>query len=202
LTIPEHKIAGGHGRQRGNTSNGFWASNIIQSNPLLPFGTATFTQQFTGTNNNMYTSWIGKYRASSGDLLYSTYVAGFQGSSAGINASSVGSVAEASDFPSHNTGWPDLSDTRAEIDLKTDANGRIYVLLRSQGFTTTNRAYQKQESPVPSLLSSNRRDTRGDYVVVYEPDLKKLVYSSLLTGEWNRKETDAPKEVSGVEIPV
>lgn len=181
------------GRQRGNTDKGLWAGNTIQNNPLLPFGTDTFTRQFTGTNNNMYTSWLGKYQASSGELLYSTYVAGFQGSSAGINAGSVGSVAEATDFPSHNTGWPDLSDTRAEIDVKTDASGRVYVLLRSQGFTTTNRAYQKQESPVPNLLSSNRRDTRGDYVVVYEPDLKKLVYSSLLTGEWNRRETDASR---------
>jgi PKD repeat protein len=181
------------GRQRGNAVNGLWASNIIQNNPLLPYGTATFTQQFTGTNNNMYTSWLGKYRASSGDLLYSTYVAGFMGSSAGIDASSKGSVAEAIDFPSHNKGWPDLSDTRAQIDVKTDGSGRVYVLIRSQGFTTTNLGYQKQESPVPNLLTSSRRDTRGDYVVVYEPDLKKLVYSSLLTGEWNRTETDASR---------
>jgi|GEM_PF-2329145 len=180
-------------RQQGNTSKGLWAGNTIQNNPLLPFGTATFTQQFTGTNNNMYTSWLGKYRASSGDLLYSTYVAGFFGSSAGIDASSVGSVAEATDFPSHNKGWPDLSDTQSEIDVKTDATGRVYLLIRSRGFTTTNRAYQKQESPVPNLLTSNRRDTWGDYVVVYEPDLKKLVYSSMLTGEWNRKENDASR---------
>lgn len=181
------------GRQHGNTVKSLWPGNMIQNNPLLPFGTATFTQQFTGTNSNVHLSWLGKYRAISGDLLYSTYIGGFLGSSAGIDATSVGSVAEAIDFPSHNKGWPDLSDTRTQIDLKTDASGRVYVLLRSRGFTSTNRAYQKQESPVPNLLASNRRDTWGDYVLVYEPDLKTLTYSSLLTGEWNRKETDASR---------
>ncbi|MES2731926.1 MAG: PKD domain-containing protein [Bacteroidota bacterium] len=181
------------GRQHGNAIESMWAGNTIANNPLLPFGTATFSQQYTGTNTNMHLSWLGKYRAASGDLLYSTYVAGFYGSSAGIDASSVGTVTEALAFPSHNKSWPDLSDTRAEIDMKIDDSGRIYMLLRSRGFTTTNRAYQKQESPVPNLLASNRRDITGDYVVVYEPDLKKLVYSSLLSGEWNRSETDASR---------
>ncbi|MBC7920640.1 MAG: PKD domain-containing protein [Ferruginibacter sp.] len=185
------------GRQNGNAVKPMWAGNTIQNNPLLPFGTATFTQQFTGTNSNLHASWLGKYRAASGDLLYSTYVAGFAGSSAGLSAASVGTVAEALDFPSHNQGWPDLSDTRAEIDVKADATGRVYLLLRTRGFTTTNNAYQRQEPPLPNLLASNRRDTPGDGVVVYEPDLKQLVYSSLLTGEWNRSEPNPSRGSEG-----
>lgn len=175
------------GRQHGNTSKSLWAGNAINNNSLHPFGTSTFNQQFTGANNNIHVSWLGKYRTSNGDLLYSTYIAGFQGSSA---VGGIGTVAEAPTWPNHNTGFPDLSDTRTEIDVKTDELGKVYVLLKAKGFTTTKNAYQLQ---APPPLAAGKRDVIGDYIVVYEPDLKKLVYSSLLTGEWNRNEPDASK---------
>jgi PKD repeat protein len=173
-------------RQHGNAVNGFFAGDAIVNNPLHPTGTNTFQSRFTGTNGNIHVSWLGKYRLTDGALLYSTYVSGFFGTSTGL--SGVGTVTNAPNWPNHNTGNADISDTRGEITLKTDTEGKIYVLLRTRGFTTTRNGYQQQEPPV---VPSGSRDSWGDYIVVYANDLRTIHYSSMLSGEWNRTEPNA-----------
>ncbi len=179
------------GRQHGNATNAFFAGNSIVNNPLHPLGTATFHSAFTGTNGNIHVSWLGKYRLNDGILLYSSYVAGFFGTG-GI--AGIGSIAEAPNWPAHNLGSADLSDTRGEINIKTDVNGNIYLTLRSRGFITTRNGFQQQEPPV---LPANKRDSWGDYVVVYSPDLRNMIYSSMLSGEWNRTEPNPGNPSSG-----
>lgn len=180
------------GRQHGNATQSFFAGNAIVNNPLHPLGTNTFNSRFTGTNGNIHVSWLGKYRLSDGILLYSSYVAGFFGTSSGI--AGIGGVSEAPNWPNHNLGNADLSDTRGETKIKTDVNGNIYLVLRSRGFTTTRNGYQQQEPPV---LPANKRDSWGDYVVVYTPDLRNLIYSSMISGEWNRTEANPANGSTG-----
>lgn len=185
-------------RQHGNAVNGFFAGDAIVNNPLHPAGTNTFHSRFTGTNGNVHVSWLGKYRLTDGALLYSTYVSGFFGTPSGL--SGTGSVVNAPNWPNHNSGNADMSDTRGEITLKTDTEGKIYVLLRTRGFTTTRNGFQQQEPPV---VPAGSRDSWGDYIVVYSNDLRTLHYSSMLSGEWNRTEPNpANPSIGGDNIDV
>ena len=160
------------GRQKGNAADGFWAGNNIQNNVLHPAGANTFQSAFTGTNNTNV-SWIGKLRLSNGDLLYSTYVAGYDG---GGTLGAAYADAELDGWPDHNAGDADLSTTTVNINVYVDGAGNVYVLTTSRAFLTTVSAYQKHQKPADGP-SSNAANVR-----VYTADLSNLIYSSALTG--------------------
>jgi PKD repeat protein len=160
-------------RQHGNAPRAFWAGNDVRNNPLHPPGTNTFHSRFTGNVGNIQVSWLGKLRLTNGDLLYSTYIAGFQGSGA-LGAPYAEPILDG--WPNHNLGNADLNTARSGINLLADPAGNVYTLINARAFVTTSNAYQKHQKPAngPSVWASNVR--------IYTPDLRSLVYSSALTG--------------------
>jgi len=160
-------------RQAGNNVEAFWSGNDVQNNVLHPPGTPTFHSAFTGTNGNIDVSWLGKLRTSNGDLLYSVYIAGYNGGGA-LGAPYVDP--ELDGWPDHNAGNADLNTATVDINVYADAGGNVYTLTTARAFVTTANAYQKHQLPAngPSAWAANVR--------VYTPDLRDLVYSSALTG--------------------
>ena len=161
------------GRQHGNNVEAFWAGNDVQNNVLHPPGTPTFHSAFTGTNGDIDVSWLGKLRASNGDLLYSAYVAGYNGGGA---LGAPYADPELDGWPNHNAGNADLNTANVDINVYVDGGGNVYTLTTARAFVTTANAYQKHQLPAngPSAWAANVR--------VYTPDLRGLVYSSALTG--------------------
>lgn len=130
-------------RSHGGDVKNLWHGNSISTaqNPLNPgYG---YRNQFTGSNGNIHTSWVGKFRADNGTLLYATRLAELVYS----NSQSVGNVStvpEHDGWPDPNGGWPDLNTTRTDgRRLTIDALGRALVTAPGRLVHTTRDAFQK-----------------------------------------------------------
>lgn len=164
-------------RCHGNNTYNLWRGNSIAptQNPLNP-GTA-FHNQFTGTNGNIHISWLGKLRTTDGTLMYASYVADYEDQMAGTGTLYSEPIHDG--WPSHNAGWPQLNTTRCQTDVRVDNTGRVYLLGKGRRVITTSNAHQKM------LKKTQGVSAWSAWVRVFEPDLKTLAYSSLLSGTWN-----------------
>ena len=161
-------------RSDGNTANNFWKGNSIVNNGLNPG--YSFDNQYTGSDSTILVAWLGKLRITNGDLLYSAYIAGFNSSDPLTQATYTEPIHD--NWPSHNAGTPGLDSATVNIDMETDAFGRVYVLASSARFVTTRNAYQKMVKP-------SLKVTNAQFIRVFEADLSKLAYCSALTGKWS-----------------
>jgi hypothetical protein len=153
-------------RTHGNAPNSLWN------------GVNAFQNRFTGTSGNIHISWLGKLRLSDGVRQYSTYVAEYVEGSTNFGAAHPDPNIDG--FPNPNAGWPNLNTTRCETTLHADLSGAVYLTCVGRRTITTRAAYQKM--PLPG----NGVGTWNDFVRVYSPTLNTLVYSSLLTGNWDQ----------------
>jgi hypothetical protein len=165
------------GRSHGNNVINLWSGNSISAtqNPANPG--SSFHNGFTGTSGNIHISWLGKLRVDDGTLMYSTYNAEYVDGS--TNFGTPYSEAIHDGWASHNSGWADLNTTRCKTDVKLDLSGRVYLSCVGRRTVTTANAFQKM------LKFGQGASSWNSYVRVYEPDLKTLTYSSILTGTWN-----------------
>jgi PKD repeat protein len=159
----------------GDGSNNLWQGTSIVNNPLSP-GYA-FHNKYTGTDTTVKIAWLGRLRISNGDLLNSTYIAGYLSTDPLTQTKYSEPIHD--NWASHNAGNPGLAETDPEIDVQTDDFGRIYILAVSTRIVTTSNAYQKMVKPSASAPGSDA------FLRVFEPDLTRLVYCSALTGKWN-----------------
>lgn len=163
-------------RSHGNNTINFWSGNQIidPSNPGY-----SFHNGFTGTNGNVHLSWIGLFGADSGTVLNATWNAEYVDGS--TNFGSTYTDPNLDGWPSHNAGWPDLNTTRLRPTTYFDQTGRLYILAKSGRRTiTTANAFQK----MPKY--GQGASTWNHYVRVFSPDLTTLVYSSVITGDWDK----------------
>jgi hypothetical protein len=164
-------------RAHGNNISNLWSGNAVAASP----GANGFQNSFTGTEGNIHLSWIGKLRTADGALQRASWLSGYFRDSVLTQAPYAEPIHD--NWPSHNAGWPDLTTTRAEPgSIRTDANGRVYVVGVGPRMVTTANAYQKLPKITPDVDEGIA--PWNAFVRVYESDLGSLVYSSALTGAW------------------
>ncbi|MGF1571578.1 MAG: hypothetical protein ACFCU1_00735 [Sumerlaeia bacterium] len=163
-------------RSHGNNTVNFWSGNQIvdPSNPGY-----SFHNSFTGTSGNIHISWVGFFGTDTGNVLNATWNAEYVDGS--TNYGSAYSDANLEGWPSHNSGWPNLNTTRLRPTVHFDLSGRLYILAKS-GRRTITTANAFQQMPKFSEGSS----CWNHYVRVFSPDLTTLVYSSVMTGDWDK----------------
>ncbi|MEO8615488.1 MAG: autotransporter-associated beta strand repeat-containing protein [Luteolibacter sp.] len=164
-------------RCHGNNSSNLWDGNKVAAKP----GGSGFHNQFTGTEGNIHLGWIGKFRETDGNLSCATYLAGYFRNSTLTQSLYPEPIHDG--WPSHKSGWPNLTTTRAQPgSIRTDASGRVYIVGIGPRMVTTSNAYQK----LPKITNSVNEGISpwANFARVFDPDLLTLVYSTALTGAW------------------
>lgn len=162
-------------RCHGNNVENLWEGNAIAANPAA----AGFQNRFTGTNGNIHISWLGKLKLTDGTLFHSTYVAEYAEGTGGLG--SPHPDANLDGWPNPNGGWPNVNTTRLTKNaLDVTADGSVCILGTGRRTITTANAHQKMVKPGNGGLSA-----WNQFVRVYEPDLGKPAYSSLVVGQWD-----------------
>jgi hypothetical protein len=166
-----------NGRAHGNNVENLWEGNSVAANPSAN----GFKNGFSGTSGNIHISWLGRFNTSNGQLRASTYVAELgEGATTGLGTPHPDPNMDG--WPNPNTGWQTLNSTYLRKNgLKVAANGHVLVLGKGRRTLTTANAYQKM--PLPT---STEKGTWNDFVRLYTPDLSKPLYSSLVTGNWDK----------------
>lgn len=164
-------------RTHGNNTENFWEGNTVAA---VPSATG-FQNQFTGTNGNIHLSWLGKLNLKDGALLGSTYVGEFaEGVTTGLGKPLADTNMDSWNNP--NDGWTNLNTTYIRKNaMKISANGSVCIIGTGRRTMTTANAFQKM--PLPT---ATEKGSWNDFVRVYTPDFKQPLYSSLLTGEWDK----------------
>jgi hypothetical protein len=161
-------------RAHGNNTYNLWNGADIAANPDF----TGFQRQFTGTNGNIHISWLGKLALADGTLTNATYVAELN-EGAREDAPTFGAdKPHLEGQPNPNAGWQDLNTTRCNR-VRVDLDGRVYVSCRGRRTITTNDAFQKMPGVGEGIGQWNR------FVRAYNADLSDIVYSTLVTGEWD-----------------
>lgn len=164
-------------RTHGNNTENFWEGNTIAAVPTA----SAFQNQFTGTNGNIHLSWLGKLNLKDGALTGSTYVGEFaEGVTTGLGKP-LTSV-NMDNWNNPNDGWTNLNTTYIRKNaMKIAANGAVCIIGIGRRTMTTANAFQKM--PLPS---SPEKGTWNNFVRVYPSDFKEPLYSTLLTGNWDK----------------
>ena len=159
--------------QRGSGANNLWEGNSVSTNSLNS-GSSIHNSPTGGSIATL--GWIGKLSLPDGKLLYSTFFGGYTD---GLTITSPYSDPSLDGWQNHNIDNPELSNISQDSKISSAPSGNIAILTNGYRFITTSNAYQKQLKP------SEGTSSRGVHVRVYNPDLTNIIYSSLLTGEWN-----------------
>lgn len=160
-------------RSHGNNVINFWSGDQIDLNS----GGHGFQNRFTGTNGNIHISWLGSYGLDGGRIHAATWVAEF---SEGETGGAPHPDPNLGGWPNPNAGWPNLNTTRCRPDLEIFPDGAVMIACTGRRTATTVNAYQRMPLPGQGV------GTWNEFVRVYKPDLSGLVYSSLVTGDWDQ----------------
>ena len=160
-------------RSHGNNVINFWSGNAIAMNP----GGQGFQNRFSGTNGNIHISWLGQYGLDSGRIQAATWVAEFN---EGETGGAPHPDPNLGGWPNPNAGWPNLNTTRCRNDIEVFADGSVLIACTGRRTATTVNAHQRMPLPGQGV------GTWNEFVRVYRPDLSGVVYSSLLTGDWDQ----------------
>ena len=170
-------------RSHGNNTINLWRGNGIALKP----GGSGFQNQFTGTNGNIHISWLGSYGLASGRIHASTYVAEYVEGSTNYGAPLADPIFGG--WPNPNAGWPDVNTTRCGADagfsgeIAVGPGGEVAVLCQGRRTLTTTDALQQMPRPNAAPRDAG---TWNDFVRVYSADLSTVLYSTLITGQWDR----------------
>lgn len=158
-------------RTHGNNTKNFWNGDKLTYNP----GAKGFKNGFSGTSGNIHISWLGKYGLDSGRIYNASWVAEYA-EGAKLGTASQDPLLDGWADP--NSGWPNLNTTRIN-SIETDHDGNVYITGIGRRTITTSNAYQKMVKPEAGKSCWN------SFVRVYKSDLSTLIYSSLITGDWD-----------------
>lgn len=161
-------------RCHGNNVVNLWAGDTIAAAP----DARGFQNQFTGNSGNIHISWLGKLDLADGTLRAATYVAelseGLQG------ARPFGDDHPLAGQADPNAGWPNLNTTRCRPP-QVDDRGRVYLTCTGRRTLTTADAFQRMPGVGEGAGSWNA------FARIYTADLSGVLYSTLLTGDWDRE---------------
>lgn len=172
-------------RCHGNNAENFWKGNAVAAAP----GATGFQNNFSGNNGNIHISWIGKLALADGTLKNSTFMAEYSNDTGNLGAPHIDPNLDG--WPNPNSGWPNVNTTYLRKNmLKVAADGSVIVLGKGRRTITTANAYQKMLKPSQGSSAWN------EFVRVYNSDLSKPLYSSLLAGKWNSADGSGSDNVS------
>jgi hypothetical protein len=160
-------------RSHGNNVVNFWSGNALALNS----GGSGFQNRFTGTNGNIHISWLGKFGLDDGGIYAATWLAEFNEGETGATAHPDPKLGG---WPNPNAGWPNLNTTRCRNEVDVFEDGSVLVACTGRRTATTINAHQRMPLPGQGV------GTWNEFVRVYTPDLSGIVYSSLLTGDWDQ----------------
>ena len=163
-------------RCHGNNTDNYWAGNKITANPTAN----GFQNQFTGTNGNIHISWLGKLMLSDGMVKNSTYVAEYVEGTTNYGAALTNPNLR--NWPDPNKGWANVNTTYI-YDVNVSAEGLVSIIGVGRRSMTTANAYQSM--PLPANFATEI-GTWNYFVRTYTADLSRPLYSSLLTGSWDK----------------
>jgi hypothetical protein len=167
------------GRQHGSGTNTSWNGNDLTFNR----GARGFKSLLNGTTGNVHVSWIGKYSLDSMRIKHSTFIAEYISTE---NISIPYTNPHYDGWQDQNASWKTTNTTRlsssgallATNGLKVSRSGMVAIGFTGQRIMTTADAHLKMLKPnicpYPGFPSAVR---------VYSPDLKEVVYSSLVDSE-------------------
>jgi hypothetical protein len=162
-------------RCHGNNTENLWEGNTLFYSP----NASGFQNRFTGTQGDIHISWLGKLDLENGHITASTYMAELSEGTGSLG--SPHSDPNLDGWPDPNTGWPNVNTTRmARNSMKATSTGDVVVIAQGRRTITTSNAYQKMVKPYYGGSSA-----WNSFVRVYEDDLSKPLYSSLVVGEWD-----------------
>lgn len=163
-------------RCHGNNVENFWEGNTVAVVPTAK----GFQNSFTGSSGNIHISWLGKLKLASGTLHNSTYVAEYAEGATGLGKALTDNNMDNWNNP--NDGWATVNTTRLTRNaLKITAKGNVMIMGVGRRVITTANAHQKM--PLPA---SGQKSAWSEFVRVYQADLSQPLYSSLLTGDWDK----------------
>ena len=158
-------------RQHGNDYNTSWVGNDLVANPSA----AGFKNGLNGTTGDIHIQWIGKYRLSDFKVVHSTFLAEYP-----VNAPIQTPYTQPlyDGWQNQNADFISLANTRKISEacnmMKVGRDGKVAITVQGSRIMTTSNAWQKMAKP--PLAGGAAVFQR-----VYSPDLRDVVYSSLLT---------------------
>ncbi len=168
------------GRQHGNGTNTSWIGNALNFNRSA----TGFKNLLNGTTGNIHVSWMGKYSLDSMRIKHATFLAEIV-----FNESITTPYTNPhyDGWQNQNAGWSTMNTTRlaggggalgALNGLKVSRSGMVAVGFTGNRILTTADAHIK-------MLKPNVSPTTGfpAAVRVYTPDLKDVVYSSIVDSD-------------------
>ncbi len=166
------------GRSYDTCQADFWKGNELLANP----GGNGVLNKWTGSNNAIWKSWIGRYSLDSLLINRATYVAEFDKDEKLTGTTFSNPVL--SDWVDPNLGDYDLAETICEDLVVDQSTGDVCVACFSDRVITTKDAHQQMIQPDQDM-DIDSMATRSYFVRKYNKDLSKILYSSLITGEWD-----------------
>jgi hypothetical protein len=125
---------------------------------------------------NVHISWLGAYGLSDGKVLRSTWLAELGDGS--VNLGGPYPSGPLIGWPRPNQGWTRQNTTRVEA-LDVDYQGRPAVLAIGR------RPYTTRYALIENVKPSEGRSAWSPFARLYDRDLRRLEYSSLLRGPWD-----------------
>jgi hypothetical protein len=165
-------------RTHGNNVINFWDGNEVAADD----DARGFQNRFTGTQGNIHISWLGKFALATGELRAATYVAEMTEGLGGSVQLFGPAEPDLEGQPNPNAGWPDLNTTRCRSDIQVGPDGAVTLMCTGRRTITTSGAFQSMPTRDEGV------GTWNEFVRTYSSDLARVVYSSLLTGDWNRED--------------
>ncbi len=155
------------------SKNNLWNGNGITSNP-----TANGVQnKHTGTNASIKYAWLGKMSLNNGQMRNATYLGEFA-NNMGLTGVPYSSP-RMDGWPSYNAGSPNLARTLVR-NVEVSETGEVLVIGEAERAMTTRDAFQKMPKENQGLAP------RTSFVRVYAPNLDSVLYSTAVTGIWDR----------------
>lgn len=156
----------------------FWEGDKLKANP----GGSGFKNRWTGSIRTIEYAWLGRYSLDTLKIDRATYIAEYDKDS--ILHDTLLTDPNLDGWADPNKGNRPLGKTVCN-DLKIDDDGNIYVACQGNRTITTIDAYQKMVKPDKDL-SLDSVACYNSFVRKYNSNLSNILYSSLITGDWDR----------------
>ena len=158
--------------------NNFFHGDQLAANP----GGNGFQNQWTGDVKKTEVSWLGIYELDSLLITNATYIGEY--SRTAVPEGSPLDDQNLNNWANPNEGDADLGPTVC-YDMKVNTNGEVIVACTGERVITTANAYQSMIPPDQDEIMDSIPPESSAFVRKYASDLSSVLYSSILTGDWD-----------------
>ncbi len=158
--------------------NNFFHGDQLAANP----GGNGFQNQWTGDVKKTEVSWLGIYELDSLLITNATYIGEY--SRTAVPEGSPLDEQNLNNWANPNEGDSDLGKTVC-FDMKVNENGEVIVACAGERVVTTANAYQYMIPPDQNGIVDSIPPEHSAFVRKYASDLSSVLYSTILTGDWD-----------------